>query len=226
NLAPRASIPARVYSSALLFVRPAVRAALLFGRALAQPGQHDLGDQAADVPAVPGDLLDQAGAQERVERVGGHEQRLDLGHPVVHLRHLHLVLEVADGTQPLDHRADPVGRAEVHQQAVEPLDLDIAVTAGDLAQHLDALVDREQAVLGDVDQHRDDDLVVQARRAADDVEVTVGDGIKGSWTDYASHAVTPLLLFGRGHGLARSLCGAFGLLRLLGLFGARPYQKV
>src|SRR4029077_2036869 len=175
---------------------------LLFGQALAQPGQHDLGDQAADVPAVPGDLLDQAGAQERIERIGGHEQRLDLGHPVVHLRHLHLVLEVADGPQPLDHRADPVGRAEVHQQAVEPLDLDVAVAAGDLAQHLDALVDREQAALGDIDQHGDDNLVVQAGRAADDVEVTVGDWIKGTRTDYASHAVPPLLLFGRGQGLA------------------------
>jgi hypothetical protein len=85
---------------------------------------------------------------------------------------------------------------------VEPLDLDVAITAGDLAQHLDALVDREQAVLGDVDQHRDDNLVVQTRRAADDVEVTIGDGIKGSRTDYASHAVTPLLLSGRGQGLS------------------------
>src|SRR5215467_8771217 len=169
-------------------------AALLFGQALAQPGQDDLRDQAADVPAVPGDLLDQAGAQEGVERVGGHEERLDLGHPVVHLRHLHLVLEIADGSQPLDHRGDPVGRAEVHEQAVEPLDPDVAVTAGDLAQHLDALVDREQAVLGDVDQHRDDHLVIQARRAADDVEVTVGDRIKGTRTDYALHVVTPLLL--------------------------------
>src|SRR5207247_7059767 len=176
--------------------------ALLLREALAQPGQDDLGDQAANIPTVPGDLLDQTRAQEGVERVGGHEQRLDLGHPVVHLRHLHLVLEVADGPQPLDHRGDPVGRAEVHQQAVEPLDLDVAVASGDLAQHLDALVDREQAALGDVDQHRDDDLVVPAGRAADDVEVTVGDWIKGTRTDYASHAVTPLLLFGRGQGLA------------------------
>src|SRR6516164_2596310 len=177
---------------------------LLLAQAFAQAGQDDLRDQAADVPAVPGDLLHQARAQERVERVGGHEQRLDLGHPVVHLRHLHLVLEVADGAQPLDHRGDPVGRTEVHQQAVEPLDPDVAVAAGDLAQHLHALVDREQAALGDVDQHRDDHLVVQARGAADDVEVTVGDRIKGTRTDYALHAETPLRLVG----------------------GTRPYQKV
>src|SRR5215472_61230 len=196
---------------------PVFRLALFLGQALTQPGQHGIRDQPADVPAVLGDLLDQAGPQEGVERVGGHEQRLDLGHPVVHLRHLHLVLEVADGAQPLDHRGDPVGRAEVHQQAVEPLDSDVAVAAGDLAQHLDALVDREQAALGDVDQHRDDHLVVQARGAADDVEVTVGDRIKGTRTDYALHVVTPLLLFGRGQELAWSLCR---------VFGPRPYQKV
>src|SRR5580704_13941951 len=61
----------RVFRPALLL---GPTPSLLFGQALAQPGQHDLGDQAADVPAVPGDLLDQAGAQERIERIGGHEQ--------------------------------------------------------------------------------------------------------------------------------------------------------
>src|SRR5690242_18745471 len=169
---------------------------LLFGQALAQPGQDDLGNEPADVAAVPGDLLDQAGGQERVQRVGGHEQRLDLGHPVVHLRHLHLVLEVGDGAQALDHGGDPVGGAEVHQQAVEPLDPHVAVAGGDLAQHLDALVDREQALLGDVDQHGDDDLVVQAGGPADDVEVAVGDRIEGTRADYALHVAAPLLLVG------------------------------
>src|SRR5271165_1458812 len=45
-----------------------VLSGLLLGQALAQLGQDDLGDQPADVPAVPGDLLHQAGTQERVER--------------------------------------------------------------------------------------------------------------------------------------------------------------
>src|SRR6266851_4644577 len=171
-----------------------IPARLLLLHALPQPRQHDLRDLPADVSTILGYLLDQAGAQERVQRVGGHEQRLDLGHPVVHLRHLHLVLEVADGAQALDHRGDPVGRAEVHQQAVEPLDPDVAVAAGDLAEHLDPLVDREQALLGHIDQHRDDHLVVEPRGAADDVEVTVGDRIKRTRTDYALHAAPSLLL--------------------------------
>src|SRR5579862_421680 len=178
----------------------------LGGEALAQAGQDRVGDQAADVAAVPGDFLDQAGAEERVQRVGGHEQRLDLGHPVVHLRHLHLVLEIGDGAQPLDDRGDPVGSAEVHQQAVEPVDLHVAVPGGDLAQHLHPLVDGEQALLGHVDQDRDDDLVVEPGGAADDVEVSVGDGVERAWTDDAMHEVWPF--------------------HSSGVPAARPYQKV
>src|SRR5580693_4952494 len=68
NLAATAGIPVRPYSPALLL-----------GQAFAQPGQDELRDQPADVAAVPGDLLHQARPQERVQRVGGHEQRLDLG---------------------------------------------------------------------------------------------------------------------------------------------------
>src|SRR5712691_7007868 len=41
--------------------RPATQG-LLLGQSLAQAGKDELGDQPADVAAVPGDFLDQAGA--------------------------------------------------------------------------------------------------------------------------------------------------------------------
>src|SRR5215469_2497935 len=60
----------------------------------AQALQDLIGHQAADVTTVGGDFLDQAGAQERVQRVGRHEQGLHPGQAVVHLGHHLLVLEV------------------------------------------------------------------------------------------------------------------------------------
>jgi hypothetical protein len=47
---------------------------------------------------------------------------------------------------------------------------------GDLAQHLDSLIDGEQAVFGDVDEDGDHHLVIEARGSADDVEMAVCDG--------------------------------------------------
>src|SRR5450756_1513337 len=76
---------------------------LLLGETGAQQAEYLLRDQAADITAVLGDLLDQAGAQKRVQRIGRHEQRLYLSEAIVHLRHLHLVLEVADSAEPFDH---------------------------------------------------------------------------------------------------------------------------
>src|ERR1700744_3875099 len=162
-----------------------------FGQAGPELADDRLGHQPADVATVLGHLADEAGGQERVQRVGRHEQRLDLGDPVVHLGHLHLVVEVADRPQALDHGRDAVLFAEVDQQPVEAVDPDIAELGGHGAQHLDALVHREQALLGDVDEHRHDDLVVEPGRPADDVEVPVGDGVKGTGADDTEHADQP-----------------------------------
>ena len=52
----------------------------------------------------------------------GHEHRLDVGQRGVHLRHLELVVEVADGAQPLDDRVDVALGAERREQAGEALD--------------------------------------------------------------------------------------------------------
>src|SRR5690348_5154649 len=58
----------------------------------AQPGQDGVGHEPPDVPAPPGDLLDETRGEERVVRVGRHEERLDAAEPVVHLGHLQLVV--------------------------------------------------------------------------------------------------------------------------------------
>src|ERR1700690_3516248 len=92
---------------------------------LLQALEHQLRDQGPDVTAVPADLLDQAGPQEAVDRVGRDEQRLDLPETVVHLGHLHLVLEVADRPQALHDGRDPVVLAVLDEQPPERANLDI-----------------------------------------------------------------------------------------------------
>src|SRR6202167_5027516 len=59
--------------------------ALLRGETGPELADDRLRNKAAYVTAVRSDLLDQARAQERVQRIGGYEQRLDLSEAVVHL---------------------------------------------------------------------------------------------------------------------------------------------
>src|SRR3954452_18873222 len=157
------------------------------GEALGQPAPGRLGDQPGDVAAVRSHFLDQARREEGVERVGRHEHRLDAGQAMVHLRHLELVVEVADRPQALDDHLDRVGLAEVDDQPVEAVDDDVAVLLRRLAEHLGALLEGEHPLLRGVHADSDDDLVVQVAGAADDVEVAQGDGVEGPGADGASH---------------------------------------
>ena len=134
-------------------------------------------------PPQRGDLLDQAGGQEAVLRVGRHEQGVHAGQAAVHLGHLQFVVEVADGPQTLDDHRDLVGAAVVHDQALERVDPNVAVRRGHLGEHLAAFLDGEQARLRLVHEHRDDYLVVERGGPPDDVEVPVRDGIERAGTD-------------------------------------------
>ena len=58
----------------------------------------------------------------------------------VHLRHLELVVEVADRAQALDDRPDAVLLAEVGEQAVEAGDGDVGEVGAGLLEHRDPLL--------------------------------------------------------------------------------------
>ena len=81
---------------------------------------------------------------------------------------------------------------------MEPLDADVAVVPWLPRLSIStrsSTVNRD--FLGDVDEHGDDHLVVQARRPADDVEVTVRYRVERTRTYHPRHAATPLLRFGQ-----------------------------
>jgi hypothetical protein len=58
----------------------------------------------------------------------------------------------------------------------------------DFGEHLVAFFDREERLLIRVYEDADDYLVKQFATALDDIEVTVGDGVKRAGVDRASHA--------------------------------------
>src|SRR4051794_5097540 len=131
-----------------------------------------------DVAPQSGDLLDERRGQVRPVRARGHEERLHAAHPVVHLGHLQLVVEVRDCPEPLH---DHIGVLLVHvvdEQPGERPDLDALHAARDLLQQADALLDAEHRRLGGVLQHAHDEPIEVAAGPFDDVQVTVGDGVE------------------------------------------------
>src|SRR5207249_4332193 len=66
----------------------------------------------------------------------------------------------------------------VHEQAGERVHLDPVLSPEGLADDGHPFLDREERVLLRVDEDRDRDLVEDRETAADDVEVTVRDGIE------------------------------------------------
>jgi hypothetical protein len=84
-----------------------------------------------------------------------------------------------------------VRAAVVDEQALEAVDGDVRQVGDGVAQQLHALVDGEQARLAGVHQHGDDELVVEAGRPGDDVDVPVGDRVEGSGADGTPHGERP-----------------------------------
>ena len=130
--------------------------------------------QPADLAAEARDLPHQARAQVREVHRRDQEDRFERRvQPPVHQRHLELVLEVAHRPQPSDDDggADPLG--ELGEQAVERLDGDPRVAADRLPQHAEALLHREERLLGAVGGDRHDHLVRQREAPAHQVLVAL-----------------------------------------------------
>src|SRR4051794_21095142 len=156
------------------------------GELFLQPAGDALRDEAVDVTAECGELLDSAGAQETVLRAGHQVERVDVRglHPV-ELPHLQLVLEVGDRAQALDDRPGADGPREVDDQDAERLGPDVAERLGRLADERQALLDVEDRLVlanGDVDDGHDD-LVELRGGARDDVQVAVGDRVVAAGAD-------------------------------------------
>ena len=137
---------------------------------------HRLCDEWGGVAAVGGDLAHRGGRDVGEVLARHHEERLDLRrHAAVGERHLELVLEVAVDPHAADYDARLLPAAEVDQQAVEHLHLDVPETSllHVLADHRETVLGRKaRALLSARRGNRHHELVVQLRRALDEVEVS------------------------------------------------------
>src|SRR3954471_1658136 len=151
-----------------------------------QPPGDGVRNEAFDVPAEGGELLDPARAEETVLGRAHQVHRFDVvGLSRVELGHLELVFEVGDRTQAFHDRDRPDAPRELDDEHVERLGADVVEVARRLFDEPDPLLRAEhRADLAHrrVD-HRDDELVVELRRAGDDVDVAVRHRVVGAGTD-------------------------------------------
>ncbi len=81
---------------------------------------------------------------------------------------------------------------EVDDELREDVDDDVVELAERVLEERDPLLDREERLLvRGVADDADDDPVEDRRRAADDVDVPVRDGVVAAWADCCDHRRRP-----------------------------------
>src|SRR5690606_21415104 len=79
---------------------------------------------------------------------------------------------------------------EIHEQTTETVHADVGEIGGQLTQHAQPLLDREQALFAWILADRHDHLVEQSNRSTEDVEVTVGHRVERPRADGSVHAAS------------------------------------
>src|SRR5579863_2737725 len=143
-------------------------------------GRH----QPRDVSAQRSHLLHQVGADERMsfarQQKHGFDARVQT---TVHQRHLQLVLVI--GKRP-DTAQDHIGRARrgvIDQQSFKRGHFNIRIRPHYFFEHLHPLRHRKQRPLGVVVENRDDQPLDQFAASRNQIQVPVGDRVKGTWID-------------------------------------------
>ena len=149
-------------------------------QALDDQRRHEPFDGAAEL----GHFAHDARAEIAVFFRGHHEDGFDVGlETAVHERHLEFVFVVGDGA---DAAEDDLGVAAadiVDEQAVEEIDFDVGPFAGDLAEHFRALGSGEERGFVEVLEDGDDEAFEDACAASDEVQMPVGNRVKGARVD-------------------------------------------
>jgi hypothetical protein len=151
------------------------------GEACAKLLFDDGWDEVADVAIVEEDVLDRAGADEGVFSVRHEEDGLDVGVKFsIDVSHLEFEFEVGDGAEAANDEVSAAFSSQLNGQAGEVGDLNVGELARDGSEHVDAFGEGENGCFVNVMSDADDECVEEARGMANDVEVPVGESIKGS----------------------------------------------
>ena len=126
-----------------------------------------------------GDIADETRRQEGVGGRGGKKDGVHSADGVVHLRHLHLTLEIGNGTESLHDEVAVLGAGEINHQAIEHGDAHGGQVGERFVQHRLALGEvEERLALLRVAHRRHHDLVEQHHGRLDDLEVAVVERVE------------------------------------------------
>ena len=109
------------------------------------------------------------------------------GSPIYLDGKLELEFEVGHGSQAAYECTSLMLTGKIDQQAFKRHDLDTVDFCSGGANQFDAFVHAEQALLGVVTGHGNDEAVENARRTLKHIKMTVGDGVEAAGVDRASH---------------------------------------
>jgi len=101
----------------------------------------------------------------------------------VHERHLELVFEITDCTEPTDDEARPHIGGEIHQQSGEGPDLDAGLDRRRRTDERHPLVHIEERLFGGVDRHRDHQPIDKLKAPMHHVLVPAGHRIEAARVD-------------------------------------------
>lgn len=145
-------------------------------------------DEEVDLTAEATDFFDDARGDVGQFFARGEEDGFEVGLEfAIHEGELELEFEVGDGAQTADNGDGFLFAGKVDEEALEGHDADVGEMTGDGADEVDALVEGEETLFIVIAGDADNDFVEQAGGAFEDVEVSVGDGIKTSGVDGSSH---------------------------------------
>ena len=134
-----------------------------------------------DIAVMTRHLFYQRGRDKRPLFGGHQEHALQLRHQVaVHVRQLHLILEVCHRAQTTDQNIGLLSAGEVCHQVAKPDHLNIRQVRNGIGGELYALVEVKHRLFAGAGGNSQNHLVKHARRTGDDIKMTVGDRIEGT----------------------------------------------
>lgn len=141
-------------------------------------GFGDDGEKLFEFPAEHDDLSDEAAAGE-CERFAGHdEDGFDTSDGAVGECELELVADVACVAESAEDDGGADGFDEIHGEAGVTSNFDVVKIACNVADHVDAFVEREELAFIRIDADRDNQAIIEFCTSSDEIEVSSGDGIE------------------------------------------------
>ena len=144
-----------------------------------------------EVPLAVGELknvFDEMGTGKEIILIGHEKNRFDfLVEVTVHLRHLEFIFKVGDRPQ-APYEGDRVELfSEIHDQPIKCHHFNRLVIRKILTDELEAFVRGKGGLFAGIAGNRHNDLIKDAPRATDHIEMPVGDGVEGAWVNSGSH---------------------------------------